>query len=777
MAVQPPLLPLLARTAGLCLALALSVPDAEAAPRDASVRLDRATSDINDVQARMDRLAREYGQRRGLIGAEEAILRYENAVYAYLLGEYERAALSFYTLVRSDALTTGALQADSEWYLAECVFEMGNWNTALDAYGRIMKAGESHPFFADAVRRTLEVHGILGNSEEFSRMYRQWVLSNRVPSTDVIKYTVAKSFFRQGELARAKAMFQEIPPKSSQFARARYFNGALLAAEGDLVGAREEFKLSVGAENSTEEVRQQAWLALGRVHYELEEHSEAVSAYQKLPGNSPFFADQLYELTWTYIKQGAWREALDNVEIFIVAFPEHRYTLKMKLYQGHLHRKAGEFERALASYEDVVDDYTPVRSLISEWEADREKPAAFFERLVEDGASDVGIGSRSLPEYAVQLLREERNFDRVVVASKELGAQSGDLTAARNTVAEVRSVLASSGDSVGTFNRGRAGLQRVRDDALTLRIRLLRTEMELLENEGGDAVKAQLSEARMNLESASLRMQVVQGAESSRSDRYRTFEDQVRVVQGEAGRVAQVVTLGQGELAAVDRLLDQRRNQMSAEAADQVGKALRQVSEELEAVQQGLASAQSDTTLRTVMASVPAARHDNADEERGGIGAELDLIHRSLRAPRGSVGADAAGSFAQVDQQWMRLTDLDARAVQTGTVLDEAEKVEVALLRTELEQQDGLVLELNSEVTRAEMGAEALAVNITRWGLGKLENTLYETILNADMGIVDVYWLRKTEVVDERTRLQGERADRLSELDARFGLIRQKLED
>lgn len=763
---------LLAAVVGL-----IGLSPAAAAPRDLSARLDRLTADADEVQARMDRLAREYGQRRGLIGAEEAVFRYENAVYSFLLGEYERAAVSFYTLVRSDALTTTALQRDSEWYLAECVFELGNWNTALDAYQRIIERGEDHPFFADAVRRTLEIHGIMGNSEEFSRLYRTWVLSNRVPSTDVIKYTVGKSFYRQGELARAKAMFQEIPADSPEFARARYFNGAMLAAGGDLNAAQLEFERAATSEAAPELVRQQAWLALGRVHYELGNYSEAVSAYQKLPGNSPYFADQLYELTWTYIKKQSWREALDNVEIFIVAFPEHRYTLRMKLYQGHLHRKAGEFERALASYENVVDDYTPVRQLIGEWEADREKPAAFFSRLVEDNARDVGVGSRSLPEYAVQLLREEQSFDRVVVASQELGQQYADVRRAKDTVEQIHVVLDSSDGSVGTFNRGRSGLQRVRDDSLALRIRLLQSELSLLDDTGGDAVKADVSQARQGLELATMRVQVIQGAESSRTDRYSTYQDQVRVVQGEASRVALVAADVQGELAAVDRLLDQRRNQLDASVADEVAAALTSVEAELDALRSDLQSAQSETTMRTVMASIPASRNDSGDSERGAIASELDAIHRSLRAPRGRVEQGAAGSFARIDQQWLRVAELDARAVETKTVLDRAEKVEVALLREELGRQEELVGSLNSEVARAELGASTLAVDITRWGLGQLENTLFETILNADMGIVDVYWLRKTAVVDERTRLKEERTERLQELDARFGLIRQKLEE
>ena len=58
-----------------------------------------------------------------------------------------------------------------------------------------------------------------------------------------------------------------------------------------------------------------------------------------------------------------------------------------------------------------------------------------------------------------------------------------------------------------------------------------------------------------------------------------------------------------------------------------------------------------------------------------------------------------------------------------------------------------------------------------------LEQELFDTIMKADRGIVDVYWQRKTEVSDERARLAAERAERLRELEARFGLINQKLEE
>ncbi len=760
------------------MALLCLVLPAWAAPRDAGARLDAVAEEVGDVVVRMDRLSREYGQRRGLIGAEDAARRYGEAVFQFLMGEHERAAITFYTLVESEALTGTDLRRDSEWYLAESVFELGNWNTALEAYGRIVERGSEHPYFADAVRRQMEIYGITGETDAFRELYTRWILSGRVPATDELKYTLAKSFYRQGENGRAKAMFAEIPPASAHYARARYFQGAVLAEEGDHAAALAEFQRAATAEIIDPEVEQLAWMALGRVHYELGQYGEAVSAYRKLPSTSPHFADQLYELSWTYIKKEAWQEALDSVEIFIVAFPQHRHTLRMKLLQGHLHRKALEYERALASYEGVVDEYSPVQSLVGEWERDRERPAVFFRRLVDEGAADGLTDLRWLPEYAVQLVVDDLTFSRSVSASRELDRQGDDVNGAEATLVEIGEVMASSGDSVGTFNRGRVALQRVRDDALGQRIRLVNLELDVLEDLGGEGMGAELSGPRSRLEALTVQAQALQGAASDRSDRFRVYEDQVRAVQGEASRVAQVVTELEAEHAALSRLLDQKRNLLPVAVVADVDLALKELSARLFEERRDLTRLQSDSVRRTVMASVPQERVVGDDGVRGDLARELDLLHTSLRQPRGRVPAsESAGTFSRLDELWLRLSDADARAVQTRTVLDAAEKVELALLREAIVAQTDAVAVLDTEVARASMGAEVLATDVTRERLAYLGSALESTILEADMGIVDVYWLRKSEVVDERTRLKEERADRLQELDTRFGVIRQKLEE
>ena len=93
-----------------------------AAERSVADQLEGLDGEVAGAESRLDSLSRDYSQRRGLIGSEEALQRFEDAVYIFLIGEYDRAASSFYTLVESESLNNAALAQDSQWYLAECLF-------------------------------------------------------------------------------------------------------------------------------------------------------------------------------------------------------------------------------------------------------------------------------------------------------------------------------------------------------------------------------------------------------------------------------------------------------------------------------------------------------------------------------------------------------------------------------------------------------------------------------------------------------------------------------
>lgn len=202
-----------------------------AAERVTPDKLKDIDSDVSDLRSAIDELYRNFTERSGLIGVTEARQRYEDAVYQFLIGEYDRASISFFILVNAKALGNADLARDAEWYLGECLFKMENYRTSAEAFRTIIDQGPSHPYFTDAVRRSLESFAILRDNEAFDSYYNSFILTGRVKSTELISYTLAKSFRLRGYCQRAKPLYGVCTHQRVLFA------GPLLSGCGRGVGS------------------------------------------------------------------------------------------------------------------------------------------------------------------------------------------------------------------------------------------------------------------------------------------------------------------------------------------------------------------------------------------------------------------------------------------------------------------------------------------------------------------------------------------------------------
>jgi hypothetical protein len=99
----------------------------------------------------------------------------------------------------------------------------------------------------------------------------------------------------------------------------------------------------------------------------------------------------------------------------------------------------------------------------------------------------------------------------------------------------------------------------------------------------------------------------------------------------------------------------------------------------------------------------------------------------------------------------------------------------VARIRARFEHEVKEVAQQRVEYELTLDETEGVSSDLTRRGFGRLEDFFADSILRADMGIVDVYWARTLDIVDQRTRVAEEKARLLTDLDMRFDIIRQKM--
>lgn len=755
------------------------------------LRLESVKRTADAVENRLASLEREYSHRRGLIGAHAAEVRFENAVFDYLVGDYDEAATQFYTLVASEALVDKSLAQDAEWYLAECLLEDRNTVTSVEAYQRIIDQGQAHPFFGDAVRRQLEAFGYLKDPDGFFRVYNRYIVTAIVPTTDKVLYSMAKSFYHQGDWTRAKSLFADVSGESQMFTRARYFMGAILVAEGQLeaavpqfervtqymppmtadgyhgVGGIEEFASRRAMEG---EVVELARLALGRVYYELGDFGKSQHHYRTVATESEQFADQLYELVWVYLKQDLWLDAINQIEIFLIAYPEHRYAFQLQLLLGHLHMRREAYERALVSYEKVVDVYGPIQSHLDAIQSSRTRPDDFFGALVEsEKIEDV---DPEIPAFAVSLLAEDKHVGRAVTIRRELNRQESDIEVSRNLIDQIAPVLQQGTQGIGTFRAGRNQIGGVRNDSLKLRVDLVDAELSMQEDAEIESIRRQVTELRRRLDVLVGRLSEIRGEENDQAGKLGAYAGQVDAVQDLASRSRQLAAQQIAQLESLKARLNDNASDLSpAEVADIRG-AIADLERGLRGDLGGLDAAASPDTKRRVMRTVGDTASTEA--QRGLVGDDLAALKAEVQGLRPQLRVDGA-NFSRLDEHWTRAVRVERRALSVMGKLERAEQTELRLMRRQLSEHMDAMIGLTSEHSSTSGTAAVLSSEVTRAGIGRVEDEFNETVMGADRGIVDVYWTRKATVSDEIERLGEERGLRSRELDERFQTIRQRM--
>lgn len=739
------------------LALTLALP-ARAASVDE--QLAAVQTEVDFLMKKAAALERHAAPGRGFVTEGQAFQRFEDYLYYFMIGDYELAAEGFFSLVTTAALTDQGLHRDAEWYLAEALFEMGNLETAELQY-RVVSEDAVHPFREDAVRRLLEVLALTGRSEEFYAYYEEQVVRGRVRPSDLVRYSVAKAFHQQGDNLKAKSNFLELGPDSVYYHKSRYYMGAILVSEGGVEQAIEYFQGNVEMSVDTLEDRQildLSLLALGRIYYELGQFEEATDFYDRIGGDSTYLADKLYELVWCFIKQEDYVEALRAIEIFLLGYPEHEYAAHLKVVQGQLHVERIEYDLALTSYEQVIDEYAPVRDEFARLAEVRTDQSELFAAIAAGGSS----GYATLPAYAYAMMANDPDLSRALTVYRELERQRETIDASQRLVRELEVVL-SSAAAIGGFEMLR--YEAVFDHTLALQqqLTLLAIEEQYLDTRADPSVQQQLDTLQVDRE---LLVERVLSASSQDEERLQIYQTQVASLQRTRIEMVHLVEDLRAEANTIRTLL--REGSLTPGQMAQAQADLASVEVDLGAMQQELNAL-----------TIEAGGIDRLDPMNLGdaakIAAEIESLRGSYRTVRNTAKGAADPIGARLESMHGTLVETEGRLIRLLPVLASMEGGELERIRTRFEHERGEVTGQEEGLVALLTEAEDVSVELTRAGFGRLEDFFAESVLKADMGVVDVYWSQKLDVADQREDLVERKMDLMGDLNRRFDLIRQKI--
>jgi len=780
----------------VCLAvLAGATPtDGWAAPRAAGRSSLSPTAHLDLTVEHLDLLEKRVQLLQGAIEgrpmsrspSEVKDLLFE-ANFAFLTEDYDRAALLYFSLLENGDLDNHPDRSDAEYFLAESLFLGRNYYPAQVAYQDIVSIGSIHPHYDDSIMKLIEIFGYTGDVEQFNYYYNNFLQTTRSGSGTAalrVRYALGKTLYRQGKLRDAKEMFANFPTGSTFTGQARYHYGQILVKEGyaaDVAGARPEalelyraalpvFEDVVSLPTSTPEqeaVLHLAWLAMGTLHYELDDLSMAIKSYQQVPRNSRFFADALFQICWAYVRLSDFERAYRTIELFLLAFPEDTREPELKLLMAHLQVKLENYNEAVDDYQTVVTEYDAIKSRLDHIVGSDIDPMVYFNQLVDE-AFIVEI-QYQVPELAARIARQDSRLNEAVEIASDLQHESREIVSGQELVAELEEALRSeqAGEMMTMYRARRQEIDGFDARILSMESDLVFIEANYLIDALGGERAAGVREIVTERAELGSQVTAVSSLYTDRTEFQEDLESAARAIDNEAFKLEGMIDDSFARLAGVELYLKNELAIGNMTDAEVAGHKL-----ELDSIRKELAAAEdaiSDTHDRLDPRRLAARAEDQGStsemDQRRAVRAGIAGLAERLIDYRAEISRGASGEFfKQVDDSRARLRRLRTLCDALLVDLDRREREEIAQIARLLDEEKRALLAYSAEASGYERDSRSVSGHIAETSFRQVQGLFDDTVMQADMGAIDVYWRQKENVTEETASIRKELSETLKQL-------------
>ena len=198
-------------------------------------------------------------------------------------------------------------RTEAEYQLGQALERMGFYFSAFARYAAIVSAGPGHPYYLEAVDAAASAAERLGDDvlapNLFEKAYGEPLSALAPQRLATIRASLALLGYRAGRYDRAAHLVEEVPPGTAAYPQARYVMG-LLQQRSDPGAAAATFRALAVMPGVPGELKELAWMALGRTLYALHRFPEASAAYEKVPRFSRHWDEALFEGAYADLMKG-----------------------------------------------------------------------------------------------------------------------------------------------------------------------------------------------------------------------------------------------------------------------------------------------------------------------------------------------------------------------------------------------------------------------------------------------------------------------------------------
>jgi len=205
------------------------------------------------------------------------------------------------------AQDAGPAGAGAEYHLAQALERMGFSFSAFVHYAAIVSAGPAHPDYLKAIDAAASAAERLRDDvvapNLFEKAYGEPLSALAPQRLARIRASLALLGYRAGRFEQAAGLAEQVPPETGAYPQAQYVKG-LLQERTDPQSAAATFRALAVLPGAGGELKELAWIALGRTLYALHRYAEASAAYENVPRFSRHWDEALFEGAYADLQKG-----------------------------------------------------------------------------------------------------------------------------------------------------------------------------------------------------------------------------------------------------------------------------------------------------------------------------------------------------------------------------------------------------------------------------------------------------------------------------------------
>jgi len=725
--------------------------------------------------------------------------RLTNGELLYRTKDYPRAIVVFSEILEEFPDT--ASYPDALWLRGETFYAQKEYLSARRDYRALVDRYTEprfNPYFGKALARlvdvSLRINDIKGLDEVFQKI-------NQVPPSQVdaaLLYAKGKGYYFKGDYSSALGALQSVPNGNQYTHQARYFQGMVAikqarpnappappanappdanvrVAPTNYKVAIEQFRVVTDLPPDTDEHKQVidlAWMAMGRLHYEMENYTQAAEAYSKVGRDSPEFGTMLYELAWVYVRLGDVQRAERALEVLQVADPSSPLVGDGTLLRADLLLRAGAFDKSLQLYLGVREQYEPMRQKLEAFIDAAPEPSVYYEKLSQQQL-DMLDQNEQLPPLVIRWARDAEDGPMAFAVIDDVN-QCKALIRQSYQLIDKLNIILNATNRVRAFPELQAGEER----ALALINRISKMRLQIakgMDDEEPRDLQGDIQQVREQRRQAQGLITGLPISSGEFAERDYAGAKQWNNVSQELSRRGVEIDYLNATINGLRRMLKEDAQRGVARSPNDVTRFNAELDENerlLKQRQGEVVELRRQIEIGRAQIGIGDARYQNDAVARVQF---RDALEREVQlASQGQGGAGAQRYAAKVRAALEQSRAVEDKLVQQFAELERQVGVRIAEVQNKVEAERVKINGFNMTLGTYDVEAHDLVGQVAKRNFGFVRDKLRGIILRADVGITEQAWEVREEELDRVHNLQTERAREEQLLDEE---LREVLDD